>query len=127
MTEKVTDKLVEDVATLKQQTIDLGRRIDSYHASIANYEAIRRLEKTDMERYVADQNKIQLGDIKEHINKVSALQKIDIEKSRDYCEEENRGIKKSISALKTRMDKVAYGTAGAVGVVSAIAWFLGKV
>lgn len=107
--------LYEDMATVKQWMLDIDRRIGSYHSDI-------KLYKDDTKEYIGDQLKIFKGDIFEHINKVGAAQRIDMQANRDYCETENKHLYKAINSLKARMDKVAYGTGGALFIIGLIAW-----
>lgn len=77
-------------AVYVQHSNDIVRRIESYHNNQKDY-------KNEIKTYIADQNKIQVGDIKEHLNKVFSLHREDldrVEKKTDKNAEDIRFAKK---------------------------------
>lgn len=79
LTTEKQERLLEDVATLKQSAIEATRRLESYHTAITNYELIRREEKIEMKDWVKAENKLLSHEIKEHINHALGLARKDTE------------------------------------------------
>lgn len=92
-----SEQILVDIAALKEQT-------------------------SNFKGYVGDQIKICTGEIKDHINMVGAAQRKDIETSRKECQLETERLQEGLENLKSRMDKVAYSTAGAIFIIGLLAW-----
>ncbi len=110
----------ERLATLEQQGRDQVRRIESYHASIQNYERARKEDKDEMKDHFADKMEIMLGKIKEHINNVNAKAREDFDDKHEKIKEKHDEIEgKADEALQqTRFVKWAgYGFASFVALI----------